>query len=177
MTGKSQHDIESSLVMQTMAMTLKTGEALMYLEQHGAKMSDETYRRRKKKLLSAKNVNTWLNEHTQEKFASNHRQLLAKLEYQIDTLNRLFTIEAQKPDFVPHKKGLKNKDGSPVMVDNPAKKKYLLITLSKRLQEIMDFYAKMNLGTPVIANVMKKLNPNLVREMTDEDLAKGYITI
>jgi hypothetical protein len=176
MAGKSNVINKDQAVQQTMAMTLKTNEALLYLKQQGFEMSERTYRRQKSKLLSAKNVNAWLNSHTQAKFASNHRQMLAKIEYHIETLNRQFTLEAQKPDFVPNRKGTKDKDGKVIMVDNPAKKKFLMLSLQKRIQETIDFYAKMNLGAPVIANVMEKLNPNKTREMTEKDLLNGWIT-
>lgn len=166
MTGN--RDIVLELVANTMSMSMKTNQALDYLEGHGVSMSERTLRRKKNKVYSSKKNAVWLNEHTKEGFTKNHRQIMDRLQFQIDTLTNMFTNESLKDKEIEFL-GLKFPQGK----KNPQ----LMIQLSKRIQELLELYSKLNLGTPVISQMVAQLNPSFNKEMTEEDLKKGWMII
>lgn len=135
---KDKSILLDKLISDCITFGLHATEGLEYIrrEYTGSSISERTYFRRRKRLLSDKTRNSWFSHFTRIGFVQLHKKLIEGLEKSYeDTMHQLF-IEQHK---------------------NP-RNESLIIKMKMTHMEQVDMLAEMSLGTPVIAAISAKLD-------------------
>jgi hypothetical protein len=126
------------LVSDCITYGLDLREALEYIgrEYPDCAISERTYFRRKRRLLTNQTRDSWFSHFTRIGFVQLHKKLMEGLEKSYeDTMHQLFVEQYKNPRNEP-----------------------LIIKLKMTLMEQIDMIAELALGTPVMAGISARLD-------------------
>jgi hypothetical protein len=135
---KDKSQLLDKLVSDSITFGLNLKEALEYIRREcpDCVISERTYFRRRRRLLTDKTRNSWFSHFTRIGFVQLHKKLMEGLEkcYE-DTMHQLFVEQHKNP-----------------------RNESLIIKLKMTHMEQVDMLAELSLGTPVIAAISAKLD-------------------